>query len=84
LKDKKFRENFGADLKSLKGKNTAGAFNYKPAISPQASVYENAAGKAMNDAVSKVLSGALDVNTALRTAQEQANQAVAAEMAAKK
>jgi multiple sugar transport system substrate-binding protein len=84
LKDKKFRENFGADLKSLKGKNTAGAFNYKPAISPQASLYENAANKALNDAVSKVLSGALDANSALRAAQEQANQAVAAEVEAKK
>jgi hypothetical protein len=31
--------------------------------------------------VKKVLSGALDVNTAFREAQEQANQAVAAEMA---
>jgi multiple sugar transport system substrate-binding protein len=78
LKDPKIKEQFGKDLKSIQGKNIASIFKSVPALSPPATDYDGLANKELNAAVKKVLANAADVNSALREAEEKANQAIAA------
>ncbi|MCC2685393.1 MAG: family 1 extracellular solute-binding protein [Paenibacillaceae bacterium] len=78
LKDPKIKEQFGKDLKSIQGKNVASIFKSVPALSPPATDYDALANKELNAAVKKVLSNAADANSALREAEEKANQAIAA------
>jgi hypothetical protein len=78
LKDPKIKEQFGKDLKSIQGKNVASIFKSVPALSPPATDYDSIANKELNAAVKTVLSNAADANTALREAEEKANQAIAA------
>jgi multiple sugar transport system substrate-binding protein len=76
LKDKKFQENFGADLESLKEKNIKAVFMSKPADNPPASKYADLAESFLTGAVDKVLGGQVDANTALREAEDQANKKI--------
>jgi multiple sugar transport system substrate-binding protein len=78
LKDPKFKQNFGADLKSLQGKNVSGIFKSQPAPAVSPSQYTDLAQNAMNAAIGDIVSGTKDINTALREADEAANQAIAA------
>jgi multiple sugar transport system substrate-binding protein len=80
LKDAKARESFGQNLKSLKGVDVKAIVEYSPSPEPPYSKYSDLATKQINPALNKALSGATDINTALRDAEELANQAIAAEL----
>ncbi|MCC2684602.1 MAG: family 1 extracellular solute-binding protein, partial [Paenibacillaceae bacterium] len=80
LKDAKAKEAFGVNLQSLKGVHVQSITSY--AVTPDLSYspYSILAQKPLNQALGKALSGATDINTALREADESANQAIATEM----
>jgi multiple sugar transport system substrate-binding protein len=82
LKDPKSRDKFGEDMKSLKGVNLKPMVNYKPTPEPSFSRYDDLAGKQVNPAFNKALAGTVDINTALREAEDLANKDIAAEIAA--
>jgi multiple sugar transport system substrate-binding protein len=78
LKDQKIRDLFGTSLKSLEGKNVKAVFATTPAPSPPAAKYESEVKDEVTKASSQVAKGQIDVNTALRQAEEAANQAITA------
>ncbi|MCC2685571.1 MAG: extracellular solute-binding protein family 1 [Paenibacillaceae bacterium] len=82
LKDPKTREKFGQDVKALKGVNLKPMVNFKPTPEPSFSRYSDLAGKQVNPAFNKALAGTVDINTALREAEDLANKDIAAEMEA--
>jgi multiple sugar transport system substrate-binding protein len=82
LKNPKSRDKFGQDLKSLKDVNLKPMVNYHPNEEPSFSRYGDLADKQVNPALNKALAGTVDINTALREAEDLANKAIAAEMAA--
>jgi multiple sugar transport system substrate-binding protein len=82
LNDLKAKQEFGADLKSLKGKNLKPLLNYQAAPSAPNSKYATLARNQIDPAMKKVLDGKADINTALREAEEAADKAIAAEMEA--
>jgi multiple sugar transport system substrate-binding protein len=79
LKDKKFQDNFGTDLATLKGKNLQAVFKNNPSPTPKESDYEDLAQPFLNSALQKVIKGQSDVNTALREAEDLANKKIADE-----
>jgi multiple sugar transport system substrate-binding protein len=82
LNDLKAKQEFGADLKTLKGKNLKPLLNYQAASTTPNSTYATLARDQINPAMNKVLDGKADINTALREAEEAADKAIAAEMGA--
>ncbi|MFB9750089.1 ABC transporter substrate-binding protein [Paenibacillus hodogayensis] len=70
---------FGADLGSLKGKNTAGIFKAKPRnMHDNPNQFDRSIVKPrLNDAAKAVALGQKDINTALRDAQELADKQMA-------
>jgi multiple sugar transport system substrate-binding protein len=84
LKDQKIKESFGKELKSVSGKNVVSIFKSVPALSPPTTSYDGLANKELNATAKKVLESGVDVNTALRDAEERANKAIAAEKTAEK
>lgn len=81
LKDPKFRESFASDLKSAQGKNVAAIYKRNPALLPPLTKYDNFAKNELSKSAGKVVQGQADINTALREAEDQANQLIAAEAA---
>jgi multiple sugar transport system substrate-binding protein len=79
LKDAKFKQAYGENLSVLKGKNVQGIFKNTPAPFARPSEFDSAVTKILNKAAADVMAGKSDVNTALRLANEAANQAIAAE-----
>jgi multiple sugar transport system substrate-binding protein len=77
LKDAKFQKVFGADREVVKGKNISAIFKTTPLLLRQYTDYDGEATKALNAAFNDYLSGKIDVNTALRQAQENADSAIA-------
>jgi multiple sugar transport system substrate-binding protein len=72
------RKQFGVDVPALKGKNTNVIAKYKPAPQYVPSLYEATTKKAVQDAYYiDVYTGKKDINTALRDAEEKANQDIA-------
>jgi multiple sugar transport system substrate-binding protein len=72
------RKQFGVDVPALKGKNTNVIAKYKPAPQYIPSIYESRAKKAVQDTYyNDVFTGKKDINTALRDADEKANQDIA-------
>jgi multiple sugar transport system substrate-binding protein len=77
LQGQKFKEGFGTNMVSLKGKNIAAVFKNQPSANPLPSSYS----ETLNDMVKKevtaaaeaVALGQKDVNTALRELEEKAN-----------
>jgi multiple sugar transport system substrate-binding protein len=72
LNDPSLNSSFGEVLKSLKGKNVNAFFNDLPAPTVPATKYDDQMWKIINDAMKQVLEKGVDVNTALRDAQEAA------------
>jgi len=80
LKDPELKKQFASDLKIYEGKNLAGIFKVQPAPYEIASPYDNIVNAKMNDAMKKIATQGVDVNTALREAKEKADQEIAAQM----
>jgi multiple sugar transport system substrate-binding protein len=80
LKDPEIKENFASNLKSTNGKNIKGIFTNAPAVSRFNDKYSDLAKTQLAPAMSKVLKGEADINTALRGAEEAANIMIAAEL----
>lgn len=76
LKDKKFQQSFGDELVSMKGKNKEAIFKTNPAPIPPVTVYDALARNQMGSAAGEALANKSDLNTALRTAEEKANQLI--------
>lgn len=76
LKDANFKENYGKDLQSLQGKNKPALFKNVQAINPPVTKEAAAATSAIS-AAAKSIDAGTDINTALRMAEENANQAIA-------
>jgi multiple sugar transport system substrate-binding protein len=79
MSDPKFREAFGADLDYLKGKNMAAIYKTRPAKSFVPTKYDGISMGAINNALDAVVNKGVDVNTALRQAEESVNQQIAAQ-----
>jgi multiple sugar transport system substrate-binding protein len=77
FKDPGMKKDYAVDLKIAKGKNIAGIFKTSSSAVPPYTPYNGPANKAVDNAVKEVLKGT-DINSALRTAEEQANQDIAA------
>jgi multiple sugar transport system substrate-binding protein len=75
LSDEKYKKLYGANLQSLQGKNVAAIFKNRFGPNAKASKYDPLVKTAINAALKKVISG-VDVNTALREAENMANQAI--------
>lgn len=76
LSDTSLNPYFGEVLKSLKGKNVNAFFNDIPAPAVPATRYDDQMWKIVNNAMKNVLEKGVDVNTALREAQEAAGVAL--------
>jgi multiple sugar transport system substrate-binding protein len=74
LKDPKYQKSFGEEIKSLKGKNVGAIFKMEPAPVPGLTPYDAIARKEATTAANNVVKGAADINSALRKAEETANQ----------
>lgn len=74
----KVKEDFGKDLPFLKGKNVQAAFLSQPAKVNKIEKYTGHAGGILQNAITDVAKGKSDINTALRVADEQFNQKIAA------
>jgi multiple sugar transport system substrate-binding protein len=68
---------FGADIPGFQGKHMEALFMLKPANPGVWSPYELDGVKVVREAYWDMVRGNLDVNTTLRTAEEQLNQAIA-------
>jgi multiple sugar transport system substrate-binding protein len=79
LKDPKYQQSFGEEIKSLKGKNVGAIFKMEPAPVPGLTLYDGIARGEAGTAANNVVKGAVDINTALRTAEEAANQKIEAQ-----
>jgi multiple sugar transport system substrate-binding protein len=77
LKDPKYKQNFGADVPELKGKHLQSIFKSTPSPAQVISLYENSGRDSLNAVAKQVASGQMDINTALRTAQQDAEKKVA-------
>jgi multiple sugar transport system substrate-binding protein len=74
LKNPQIEQHYGENYASLQGKHIQAVFKTKMAPLPPFSVLENEVKKPMGDAYKNFLSGKTDINTALRTAEEEANK----------
>lgn len=84
LNNPELEKQFGAELESLKGKNTEGLFKAKPRQLHIPSEYDKDIVKAkLSKAAKDMAISGKDINTALREAEDTANQAIADEEAKK-
>jgi multiple sugar transport system substrate-binding protein len=81
LTDSQIREVFGADVPALKGKNIANVLKVKPAVTVAPTIYDPIVTMHLKTAKENIVFNHSDVNTALREAQEAADQEIQAEMA---
>jgi hypothetical protein len=79
LKDAKVKESFGDEMASFKGKNKQAVFQVVPAPQLAYTLYDQIANKELGAAMNQVIDKKVDVNTALRQAEEKANQAIDAQ-----
>jgi multiple sugar transport system substrate-binding protein len=77
LNDPSIRQHFGEDKSVLKGKNVKALFTLKPAKFHKATAYDGIPRKVLGAQIKSVIDKKTDVNTALRTAEEEANQQLA-------
>lgn len=77
LKDAKYKQAFGTDLKSLEGKNVQAIFKNKYGKNPVPTRYDTLVQKETTAALNAFIAGT-DLNTALREAEERANKAIEA------
>jgi multiple sugar transport system substrate-binding protein len=76
LKDEAVIKAFGTNLPYLKGKHVEAIFKTTPAKPPAATIYDADAKTILNQTMQSVAKGEMDVNTALRTAEEKIDQLV--------
>ncbi|CAG7656960.1 ABC transporter substrate-binding protein [Paenibacillus allorhizosphaerae] len=77
IDDQKLKDAFGAFSPILKGKNMQAIFKTKNAKNPIPTLYDDFAVSELNAAFTKVKDGKADINTALREAEDLANQKIA-------
>lgn len=65
---------FGEEMPQLKGKSIQSIFKSNPAPFPKFSRYNRQAQPLLVENLNKVIAGAMDINTALRDAEERINQ----------
>ena len=80
VKNEQVRAEYGKDLKGIEGKNLAAFFKDTMGAPVPITPYDAIAKSTLNNYFSKVSLGQLDVNTALRQAEEEINKAIEAEM----
>lgn len=82
IRSPKVEAEFGAGVDSLKGKHIEAIFKTQPAAGIEVSEYNSTIGKkAIDDILPKVVLENLDVNTALRMAEEEINKKLEAALA---
>jgi hypothetical protein len=77
LKDSDIQKEFGKDYETFKRKNIPALLKYQQLPLNYDSKYGVLLTKDINDAANKVIKGQLDVNTALRNAEEAGNKDIA-------
>ncbi|GAA3406072.1 ABC transporter substrate-binding protein [Paenibacillus hodogayensis] len=84
LSSEAIKNKYGANMKSMKGKNIEAVF--KSAFAPpyQPTTYDGLTNVPLNNAAKSIMDGTLDINTALRQAEEASNRAIEAEIQMKK
>ncbi|MBD2864400.1 ABC transporter substrate-binding protein [Paenibacillus oceani] len=80
LKSEAIKAAFGADVPLLKNKNIAGALKSQPLAMPAVHQLETSASTVTNKYFGSYLSGEMDLNSALRLADEEVNKLIEAEM----
>lgn len=75
LNDEEIKKKFGSKVDLLKGKQTSAVFQYPFGKLPHTTAYESQAWDGLDTAPASIMNG-VDVNTALRTAEEAANKKV--------
>ncbi|CAG7648330.1 hypothetical protein PAESOLCIP111_05575 [Paenibacillus solanacearum] len=76
MKDPKFASSFGASMDFMKNKHIEAIYKTKPAKTFIPTKYDSIAMSAMNAAVSKAVKNNIDLNTALREAEESINKQI--------
>lgn len=76
LKDPDIKMMFASDSDIFKGKNLESIFMVSPAPLPDYSIWKSTTDKFITEAISSVALNNIDINTALRQAEEKANQAI--------
>jgi multiple sugar transport system substrate-binding protein len=84
LADEKIRNDFGAEMDVLKGKNIQGVLKVKPAKMAPPHPYTAIVTGKINGMAKDLALGTKDINTILREAQESSDQAILQDLAAKK
>jgi multiple sugar transport system substrate-binding protein len=80
LKSEAVKAAFGADVPLLKNKNVAGALKSQPVAMPAVHTLETTASQITNKYFGFYLTGELDLNSALRQADEEVNKLIETEM----
>jgi multiple sugar transport system substrate-binding protein len=76
----KFKKEFGQNIPGLKGKHLESIYKSSPASYPPPSVIgDSIATPIMQSKLESVVKGEMDINTALRKAEEEINQAISAQ-----
>lgn len=78
LKDPKMKEAFGTKLSTYPGRNFSGIFKSPAAPDYPRTDYDDIVGKYITAAANNYASGKVDLNTALRQAEEQASKEIEA------
>lgn len=74
LVNPEMKQRFGEEMPQLKGKNIQSIFKSNPAPFPRFSLYNRRALPLLVENLNKVIAGSMDINTALRDADERINQ----------
>ncbi|RKN83905.1 ABC transporter substrate-binding protein [Paenibacillus ginsengarvi] len=84
LSNETIKNKYGAKMKSMQGKNIKAVFKSSFAPPYQPTSYDALTNTPLNDAAKNFLDNGMDINTALRQAEEASNKAIEAEINAKK
>jgi multiple sugar transport system substrate-binding protein len=76
LNNPEIRKQFGLGVAGLTNKHLQSIFKSKPATAPTSTEFESDAGKILQKNYNKYLAGTIDVNTALRQAEQEINQMI--------
>jgi len=74
LNNPALRTEFASDLKYYEGKNLAGIFKVQPSPLPMFSEYDDKLYSYLRNAVTRMVRDKVDINTALREAEEEGNK----------
>jgi multiple sugar transport system substrate-binding protein len=83
MKDPKFGSSFGADLDFMKDKHIEAIYKTRPAKTFIPTEYDSFAMTQMNNALNSIAKKGVDVNSALREAEEKINKHISEKEAAK-